>query len=553
MKTHLVPRTSLLAALAAAVLAGCGGHGQEGVSTTAPRIKTQPQSTTAALGASATFTVSASTSGAGGLTYQWYKGTSAISGATSATYTIASVTNADYGSYTVQVSNAATTTTSGIATLSVPEVGAPKITAQPQSVTVTAGAQTSFSVTATGDDLSYQWFFNGNPIDGATNATYTISTAGSNNSGTYTVRVTNANGFVTSTGATLSLVSSTVPVITTQPAANVEINQGANYKFSVVASGQAPLSYQWFKNGAPISGATGSSYTISPATSSDAGTYTVTVSNSLGSVTSSNSVLSVISPPVIVTQPTAKTVNIGDTLTLSVTATGTGLSYQWYKNNAPISGAVSSTYTATARADSAGQYFVRVTNVKGVTVQSTTVVVTVVGPPTITAQPTSVTVGAGATATFTVTATTTAGSLTYQWYKNGAEISGATGASYTTPATVAGDNNATYYVRVMNQAGTTQSDTVTLTVLQPPTITSQPQSLTVTAGQSASFTVVATSSLTPTYQWYKNGVAINGATSATYTIAAAATTDAGSYYVIVYNGGVTTAATTSSTATLTVN
>ena len=552
MKTHLVPRSSLLAALAAAVLAGCGGHGQEGVSTTAPRIKTQPQSTTAALGASATFTVSASTSGTGGLTYQWYKGTSPISGATSATYTIASVTNADYGSYTVQVSNAATTTTSGIATLSVPDVGAPKITTQPQSVTVTAGAQASFTVTATGDDLSYQWSFNGNPIDGATNATYTIATAGSNNSGTYTVRVTNANGFVTSNGATLSLVSSTVPVITTQPAANVEINQGATYKFTVVASGQAPLSYQWSKNGVAISGATGSSYTISPATGNDSGTYTVTVSNSLGSVTSSNSVLTVLTPPVIVTQPSSVTVNVGDSLTLSVSATGSNLKYQWYRGTTAISGANSSSYVTTASVNTAGQYYVVVSNTVG-SVKSATVTVTVVGPPTITAQPTSVTVGAGATATFTVTATTTAGSLTYQWYKNGTEISGATGASYTTPATASGDNNATYYVRVTNQAGTTQSNTVTLTVLQPPTITSQPQSLTVTAGQSASFTVVATSSLTPTYQWYKNGVAISGATSATYTISVAATTDAGSYYVIVYNGGVTTAATTSSTAVLTVN
>ncbi len=90
--------------------------------------------------------------------------------------------------------------------------------------------------------------------------------------------------------------------------------------------------------------------------------------------------------------------------------------------------------------------------------------------PTISTQPASQTVAVGATATFSVTASGT-GTLTYQWYKNGTAISGATAASYTTPATVATDSGATFYVKVTNANGTTTSSTATLTVTTSTTYT----------------------------------------------------------------------------------
>ena len=87
---------------------------------------------------------------------------------------------------------------------------------------------------------------------------------------------------------------------------------------------------------------------------------------------------------------------------------------------------------------------------------------TTVTAPTITTQPASQTVSLGATATFTVAAAGTG--LSYQWYKNGNAVSGATAASYTTPATTTADNGATFYVKVSNSAGSATSNTVTLTV-----------------------------------------------------------------------------------------
>jgi hypothetical protein len=172
-----------------------------------------------------------------------------------------------------------------------------------------------------------------------------------------------------------------------------------------------------------------------------------------------------------------------------------------------------------------------------------------VSAPTITTQPTFVTVTEGAAATFTVAAS--GSSLTYQWYKGGTAISGATSASYTISATATSDAGS-YYVTVTNTGGSVTSSTVTLTVTSStgaPTITTQPASLTVSAGSSASFTVVASGS-SLTYQWYKDSTAISGATSATYSITSAAASDAGSYYVVVTNS---TGSVTSSTVTLTVN
>ncbi len=83
--------------------------------------------------------------------------------------------------------------------------------------------------------------------------------------------------------------------------------------------------------------------------------------------------------------------------------------------------------------------------------------------PTIAAQPSSQTVAAGQAATFSVVASGTA-PLSYQWKKNGANITGATSASYTTPATTSGDNGSTFQVVVSNSAGSVTSNAATLTV-----------------------------------------------------------------------------------------
>jgi hypothetical protein len=173
--------------------------------------------------------------------------------------------------------------------------GAPTITSQPQSLTVTVGSSATFSVTATGTaPLTYQWRFNGTPISGATASSYTIASAQASQAGTYSVVVSNIAGSTTSAGATLTVQSTPVaPTITSQPQ-SLTVTVGSSATFSVTATGTAPLSYQWRFNGTPISGATASSYTIASAQASQAGTYDVVVTNTAGSTPSTGATLTVI-------------------------------------------------------------------------------------------------------------------------------------------------------------------------------------------------------------------------------------------------------------------
>src|SRR5437762_3969921 len=166
---------------------------------------------------------------------------------------------------------------------------APSITTQPMNQTVTAGQTATFTVVATGTaPLSYQWQKNTTAISGATSASYTTpATTSADNSAKFVVVVSNTAGSVTSNAATLTVNSAaTAPSITTQPASQT-VTVGQTATFTVVATGTAPLSYAWRKNGTAISGATAASYTTPATTSSDnSAQFTVTVSNVAGNVTS---------------------------------------------------------------------------------------------------------------------------------------------------------------------------------------------------------------------------------------------------------------------------
>ena len=301
---------------------------------------------------------------------------------------------------------------------------------------------------------------------------------------------------------------------------------GTTATFSVSAVGSVPHTYQWSKKGTAIAGATSESYTTPVAVAEDDGaTYTVAISNPAGSITSNAAMLTVtaaMTAPSITSQPANQSVTVGDAATFTVTATGTApLSYQWSKNNTPISGATSSSYTtpAAVSGDNAAIFTVEVTNGIGsaASAAATLTVTSAAVPPGITAQPADKMIAVGAKATFAVQASGTA-PLAYQWSKNGTAIAGATASSYTTPAAVIGDNGSAFSVQVSNSAGNVSSNTATLTVNNvAPTITAQPKSQTVKLGTAATFVVTATGTNPLTYQWLKNGIAISGATASSYT------------------------------------
>jgi hypothetical protein len=411
--------------------------------------------------------------------------------------------------------------------------------------------------------VSYQWQKSGVNIAGATAASYTTpATTTSDNGATFVVVVSNAAGTVTSAAAALTVNAAPVaPTITTQPVSQA-VTAGQTASFTVVATGTAPLSYQWQRGGVNIAGAISASYTTPATTTADNGaSFAVVVSNTAGTVTSAAAALTVNAAPVapaITAQPVSQTVTAGQTASFTVVATGTApLSYQWRKSGVNIAGATAASYTtpATTTSDNGATFVVVVSNTAG-TVTSAAAALTVNAAavaPTITTQPVSQTVTAGQTASFTVVATGTA-PLSYQWQRSGVNIAGATAASYTTPATTTSDNGATFRVVVSNTAGTVTSGAAALTVnaaAVAPTITMQPASQAVTAGQTASFTVVATGTAPLNYQWQKSGVNIAGATAVTYTTPATTTSDNGASFDVVVSN--TAGTVTSAAATLTVN
>ena len=175
--------------------------------------------------------------------------------------------------------------------------------------------------------MSYQWMKNGANISGATGSTYSILSVGPSDSAVYTVKISNAGGSVTSSGAVLRSFSP--PGITTQPQSQAT-PVGQSAAFSVIPSGSAPFSYQWSFNGTNLSGATASSLQFNSVQTANAGSYNVVVSNPDGSTASSNATLTVYIPPTITSQPQSQLVAQHQAVSFSVLASGSApFSYQW--------------------------------------------------------------------------------------------------------------------------------------------------------------------------------------------------------------------------------
>ena len=169
----------------------------------------------------------------------------------------------------------------------------PTVTTPPASVTVTRPNPATFTVVASGTPpLAYQWRRNGTPIGGATGTSYTLTpTAGTDTGAQFDVVVTNVAGTATSAAATLTV---NVPPSVTTPPANLTVTAPNPATFTVVASGTAPLTYQWRRNGTPIGGATSAGYTLTPTAVTDSGAqFDVVVSNVFGTATSAVATLTV--------------------------------------------------------------------------------------------------------------------------------------------------------------------------------------------------------------------------------------------------------------------
>jgi pimeloyl-ACP methyl ester carboxylesterase len=235
---------------------------------------------------------------------------------------------------------------------------APDIVQDPQGGTVCEGQSAAFSVVATGQNLTYQWYFEGLPIPGEVSSTLLIDPVLTIHAGTYLVEVADCDS-VYSQPAVLVVLE--LPEIVIPPAGG-EICEDEDFTFTVVASGQN-LTYQWYFDGNAIPGATATSYEIIKATESDGGFYFCVVSNPCGGTGSPSAGLVVVIPPTITAHPQGTFVCLGDDVTFNVVADGTQLEYQWHGPGGVIGGATSSAHTITGVSGAdAGDYYVVVLN-----------------------------------------------------------------------------------------------------------------------------------------------------------------------------------------------
>jgi hypothetical protein len=258
----------------------------------APAIVRQPVDQTALVGSTATFTVEVA--GAGLISYQWRRNGTNLPGATGGSLSLSFLQLIDSGTYDVVVSNSFGARVSTGAVLSVVDALAPVISAQPSGQTVKSGAVAELSVTASGTPpLVYWWARNGVVIPGATSSVLRLPAVTLGDSGVYTASVANRAGTAVSVPARVTVTSP--PVIVKQPLSQA-VSASESLTLAVQVAGTAPFRYQWRKEGIALPGATNASLLIARTTVTEAGGYSVLVSNDEGSVTSATATVQVIEP-----------------------------------------------------------------------------------------------------------------------------------------------------------------------------------------------------------------------------------------------------------------
>jgi len=321
----------------------------------APVLLTQPSP--AAVNAGAAFSMNVTATGEPTLSYQWLRDGLPV-GADAPSYDVLSAQWEDQASYRVRVSNAYGSVISRA--VSVKVNAAPNVVESPASRKVARGSRFTLTLGVTGSPaLKYQWRMNGANIKGATSPRLTQT---GSQTGTYDCVVTNPFGSDTSLPCVITVEDA--PIISRLPTLAVAA-LGASFQYNAAATGSATLSYEWRRNNMPLAGQTSSLLSLTNVQAADAGTYTVVVSNDVGTRTSTPMRLSIVTGVSITTPPQDLTVHAFDPASFSVTAAGAGpLRYQWLRDGMEIPGATKAQFTVPS-VESNAVFTVRVSNAAG--------------------------------------------------------------------------------------------------------------------------------------------------------------------------------------------
>jgi hypothetical protein len=384
---------------------------------------------------------------------------------------------------------------------------APVILRHPRSQLAKEGIDVELSASAIGTGLlTYQWYFDGRELVGATSDTLRLPAALPRDSGTYSVEIRNAFGAARSDGA--AVIVGNAPIVTSQPR-SADVPLGGSITLSASASGEPPPFYQWRRNGANIPGANQATYPIVNAQPEDGGTYQVAIENVFGAITSDLADVTVIIPlsPPPGDNFAQRAVIPGDRGSVSGSNAGAsreggepqhagkrGANSVWYRWVAPakgiatvkttgstfdtllaiytgaalpqLAGVVSNddstesfqffTSKVTFNVDQGQEYQIAVDGLEGANgdfVLSWALEQTLEEVPLITTHPVSQIVPAGTNVEFLVLANATA---SYQWFFKGTLIQGATTSRFTIN-NVQSQNVGSYFVQVSLGSRTIQS------------------------------------------------------------------------------------------------
>lgn len=261
----------------------------------------------------------------------------------------------------------------------------PAIVRPPQSVTAVEETSAAFTVEVTGTGpFTYQWYWNGQPLDGAYGPTLLIPMVELADAGSYVVYILGPSGAAISPEATLTVLP--VPVITRQPV-GTNVAAGGSFELRVSATGAGPLRYQWQLDEVSIAGATNDIHSVTNASLNHSGVYRVLITDMVGTRTSQSALVNVLVRPTILSQPAPLVVATGATATFMVEASGQmPLWYRWRRNNTTLlwPGTAALTLSNVALTN-AGAYDVVITNLSSLLLGgqslSTRTPLVVVAPP----------------------------------------------------------------------------------------------------------------------------------------------------------------------------
>jgi len=586
--------------------AGCAGTNVTSavatlsVTSSTANITTQPANTSGCVGTNVTFTIAA----AGTNTYNWqfstdngatWNNVSPVNTTTSLTLTGITAAMNNY-QYRNQVTGGCppTTISSSAATLTV-TTGGISITTQPANASACAGGNASFSITATGPSLTYNWQVSTDGgvtwtdvVPAANTATLNLTgVAAAMNNNQYHV-VLNGPGACTAAGVSSAagILTINAPIAITSQPASTSACIGSNATFTVAVSGTNPT-YNWQVS--TDGGATWNN--VSPAVT----TPTLTVTNVTGgmnnyqyqaqvsgtctavAITTTPAVLTVNNSLTITSQPANTAVCIGNTANFSITVSGSNPTYNWqvstdngvtWNNVSPVNTTSTLAVTNVTAAMNNYQYRCQVAiSCNAVPVNSNAAVLTVNNPPAITVQASNAAVCVGGNATFCVTATGV--SLTYQWQVNTGgctggvwvDVVGGTSNCLPVNGVTAAMNGYAYQCIVSSGACTPAavSGCASLTVNSPAAITAQPANVGGCTGGNAVFSVTATGAGL-TYNWQVStdgGATWNDlspvVTTATLTLTNVTAAMNNNQYHVQVGGTCSAGLTTSTAATLSLN